>query len=203
MEHARLNFLTLDPAAVGGLVHYVEHEARKRVEDEIGNRGVAVLTDDTLGVAVVETFWVSGDAMRESERAGGPLSRAALQRHAATVSVEHYETPSVARVARPERGAGVRFTRAEVDPRRVDDAIADYEDTALPWLTETDGFCSAMLLVHRRTGRAVEEAVWRDTATLATTRSRATAIRAEAAAATDAVVLALSEYRLELRSILP
>jgi hypothetical protein len=203
MEHARLNFLTLDPAAVGDLVHFVEAEARKRVEDELGNRGMAMLVDEELGVAVIETFWVSGDAMRESERAGGPLDRVALERRAATVSVEHYEVPSVARLGRPERGAGVRFTRADLDPRRIDDVIADYEDTALPWLIETDGFYSAMLLVNRRTGRAVEEAVWRDTATLAATRGAAAAIRADAAAATDSVVLALEEYRLQFRSILP
>lgn len=203
MEHARLNFLTLDPARVGDLLHYVEHDAHKRVEDEIGNLGMALLVDEELGVVVVETFWVSGDAMRESDRAGGPLGQAALQRRAATVSVEHYEMPSRVGLSRPARGAGVRFTRTDLDPRRDADAVADYEDTTLPWLTETEGFCSAVLLVHRRTGRAVEEAVWRDTHSLAATRAQAAAVRADAAAATDGVVLALAEYRLQFRSILP
>jgi hypothetical protein len=203
MEHARLNFLTLDPALVGDLLHYIEHEAHKRVKDESGNQGMALLVDEQLGVVVVETFWVSGDAMRASERAGGPLGRAALQRRAATVSVEHYEMPSRVGLSRAERGAGVRLTRADLDPRRGADAVADYEDTALPWLTETEGFCSAVLFLHRRTGRAVEEAVWRDTRSLAATRAQAAAVRADAAAATDGVVLALAEYQLEFRSILP
>lgn len=203
MEHARLNFLTLDPALVGDLLHYVKHEAQKRVEDEPGNLGLSLLADEELGVVVIETFWVSGDAMRESERAGGPLGQAALQRRAATVSVEHYEMPSRVGLSRAEQGAGVRLTRAILDPRRGSDAIADYEDTTLPWLTETEGFCSARLLVHRRTGRAVEEAVWRDTRTLAATRAQAAAVRADAAAATDSVVLALAEYRLQSRSIQP
>lgn len=155
-----LNFLTLDPALVGDLIEHVEHEAHKRVKDEIGNLGMAVLVDEELGVVVVETFWMSGDAMRASERAGGPLGRAALQRRVATVSVEHYEMPSRVGLTHLERGAGVRLTRMDLDQRSTGDAVADYERMALPWLTETEGFCSAVLLVHRRTGRAVEEAVW-------------------------------------------
>jgi hypothetical protein len=47
------------------------------------------------------------------------------------------------------------MTRIDFDPRRIDDAVAAYEDTAVPWLTEADAFCSALLLVHRPSGRAL------------------------------------------------
>ena len=54
------------------------------------------------------------------------------------------------RVGREEGGAGVRHTVYQMDPAALDEAIAGYEDTAVPWLTETDGFVSAALLVDHR-----------------------------------------------------
>jgi hypothetical protein len=200
MEHARVNLLTADPAQVGDLVHYVANDARKVIEDHPGNRGMALLVIPDLAVVVVETFWVTGDAMRDSEKAEEPLRKEIVRRGRATVSVERHEVASSVRAARPREGAGVRLTRVDFEPSRVDAAIADYEDTALPWLIESDGFCSAMLLVHRRSGRAMVETTWRDGAAMAASRSNAAAARADTIAATGGVIRALEEFRLEFNS---
>jgi quinol monooxygenase YgiN len=200
MEHARVSLLTADPAQVGDLVHYVANDARKVMEDHPGSRGMALLTIPELAVVVVETFWVTGDAMRDSEKAEESLRREVVRRGRATLSVERHEVPSSVRAARPRQGAGVRLTRVDIAPSRVDAAIADFEDTALPWLTESDGFCSALLLVHRRSGRAMVETVWRDAEAMAASRSTAAAARADAIAATGGVVRALEEFRLEFNS---
>ena len=197
MEHARVSLMTLDPACADDVVKYVEHEACPAIEQLLGNRGVAVLAIPDLAVIVMESFWFSGDAMRESEGAVAPFRKEAMRRGVATVSVERHEVASATRVARPAPGAGVRLTRVDVDPRRVDEAIARYEDTAVPWLTETGGFCSAVLLVHRRSGRALTETVWCDHEALAASRSPAASIRADAVSATEAEIRALEEYRLE------
>jgi hypothetical protein len=201
MEHARLSLMTLDPACAADVAKYVENEARPVIEEVPGSRGVALLTIPDLAVMILESFWFSGDAMRESEGAVAPLRKEAVQRGVATVSVERHEVASATRVARPEAGAGVRLTRVDVDPRRVDEAIARYEDTAVPWLTETDGFCSAVLLVHRRTGRALTETVWSDAEALAASRSGAASIRADAVTATEAEIRALEEYHLEFSTV--
>jgi quinol monooxygenase YgiN len=200
MEHARVQLLTADPAQVGDLVHYVANDARKVIEDHPGNRGMALVVIAELAVIVVETFWVTGDAMRDSEAAEEPLRKEIVRRGRATVSVERHEVASSVRAARPREGAGVRLTRIDIEPSRVDAAIADYEDTALPWLTGAEGFCSALLLVHRRSGRAMVETVWRDAAAMAASRSAAAAARADAIAATGGVVRALEEFRLEFNS---
>jgi hypothetical protein len=200
VEHARVHLLTADPALVGDLVHYVTNDARKVVEDHPGNRGMALLGIPELAVMVVETFWVTGDAMRDSEKAEEPLRRETIRQGRATVSVERHEVASSVRLERPHPGAGVRLTRVDFEPATVGPAIADYEDTALPWLTEAEGFCSALLLVHRRSGRAIFETVWRDGAALAASRSAAAAIRADAMAATGGVIRALEELRLEFNS---
>jgi hypothetical protein len=161
---------------------------------------MALLVIPELAVVIVETFWVTGDAMRDSEKAEEPLVEETVRRGRATVSVERHEVASSVRAVRPRDGAGVRLTRVDIEPSRVNTAIADYEDTALPWLIESDGFCSALLLVHRRSGRGIVETTWRDGAAMAASRSAAAAARADAIAATGGVIRALEEFRLEFNS---
>ena len=108
---------------------------------------------------------------------------------------------SVTRVGREEGGAGVRHTVYQTNPALLDEAIAGYEDTAVPWLTETDGFVSAALLVDHRSGRQLSQTIWRDIDALVKSRSPAAAIRVDAVAATDSAVVALDEYGLVFRSI--
>jgi len=107
----------------------------------------------------------------------------------------------VTRVGREEGGAGVRHTVYQMDPAALDEAIAGYEDTAVPWLTETDGFVSAALLVDHRSGRQLSQTIWRDIDALVKSRSPAAAIRVDAVAATDSAVVALDEYGLVFRSV--
>jgi hypothetical protein len=199
-EHARLSLVTTDPARLADAVSYIELEARPVVERTPGNRGLSLVVDDELGVAAVTSYWVSGDAMRASERSIAPMREEVVRRGAGTVTVERYQVASTHRLGRPAAGAGVRLTDLEIDLRRVDDAVAAYEDTALPWLSECTGFTSASLLVHRATGRALDETVWEDADALAGSRSTAAAVRADAVAASDALVRGLAERRLAFSS---
>jgi hypothetical protein len=197
VEHVRVTLITTDPARVHGVVRYVEDEARKRIDDEPGSRGAAFFVEPDLGELLLDTFWVSGDAMREGERAEAPLRKEVERLAESTVTVEPYEVALATRQVRPKSGAGARVTRVEMNPKRINDAFELYEDATLPWLTETDGFCSALFLVHRGTGRAMTEAIWRDADALAASRSADATARADAAAATEAAVRSLQEYRLE------
>jgi hypothetical protein len=196
VEHVRLNLFTADPARLPDAIDYIDHEARPLIEKEVGSRGMAIAADHELGLAVVTSYWVSGDALRESGPVTAPMRDEAVRRAMGTVSVEQYEVSSTQRLVRPHVGGGVRVTRIDLDPTRIDDAVANYEDTALPWLADEEGFCSAHLLVHRRTGHAIEETVWQDAECLAASRSCGAAIRRDTVAATDAVIRALAEFRL-------
>lgn len=196
MDHVRLHVLTADPGRFEKLVGQLEHEIGPRLDDEPGSRGVALDVDAEIGVAIFSSFWVSHDAMRESERVAALALDDAAERATGTVSVEHFEVASRLRVAPPRAGAGVRILRSEVDRSQIDDAVAAYDAAAVPWFTEVDGLCSAQLFVGRRTGQTVEETVWRDESTLAASRGRAASIRVEAVAATGASIRALAEYDL-------
>lgn len=201
MEHARVTTLTADPARLEDVVDYVQHKVLRRIEQQPGSRGLTLAVQDELGVAVATSFWVSGDALRESERPIAESREEAARRGNGTASVERFEVASMRRIAHPRPGAGVRLTRVDVEPSRVATAIEAYEDAALPWLVQTEGFCSSLLLVHRRSGRGVQETTWKDVAAMAATRSAAAAIRVEAVVATGAAIRALEELRLVISAV--
>jgi hypothetical protein len=197
--HVRLSLVTADPNKIDDVVKYVASDARSIVEEKPGNLGMSMAVNE-LGVAVVETFWVSGDAMRDSERQVSATRVEAARRGGGTVAVEHYAVASVVQVDKPAVGAGMRFTRADVDVTKVDAAIAAYEDSAVPWLIETPGFCAARLYMDRRTGKSITEGLWIDRPALVNSRAIAATIRTDAVAATGASIRGVEEYRLVFTS---
>jgi hypothetical protein len=197
MEHSRVNLMTLDPLRVGDVVRYLENKVAPALQEEPGYMDMTIMVNPELAVLVAESFWVSGDAMRSTERVEDPLRKEASRLGMATVSVERHELASTTRIHRAQPGAGGRLTRIDFDPKRVDEAIAAYEDTTIPWLTETNGFCSGLLLVHRTSGRAIWEEIWREETALISSRSPSASIRRDAMLATDGEIRALEEFQVE------
>jgi hypothetical protein len=68
-------------------------------------------------------------------------------------------------------------------------------------MTDTSGFCAALLLAERGTGRLISQSVWRDAGALAASRSAAAEVRTEAATATNSTILAMEEYSLVFSSL--
>jgi hypothetical protein len=198
--HVRYTLITADPERIDDAIAYLASDGRSRLKSEPGEKGMSLQVSPDLAVAVLESFWVSHDAMRESERVEAGVRDEAIRLALGTASVERFGRASVTRVGREEAGAGVRHTVYQTNPAALDEAIAGYEDTAVPWLTETDGFVSAALLVDHRSGRQLSQTIWRDIDALVKSRGPAAAIRVEAVAATDSAVVALDEYGLVFRS---
>jgi hypothetical protein len=194
--HLRLTLLTADPARLGEAVDFIENEARTLVEDQPGIVGMSLKVNSVLGIACVQTFWVSGDAMRESDKNVRETREAAAHRANATTTVESYRVASLSKLAPWEAGTGVRVTRVDADLSHLEKVVAAYEDIALPWLTETEGFAGALLVGNLRTGHTINETFWTDEAALADSRSVAADIRVDTVRATDSVVRALEEYSL-------
>jgi hypothetical protein len=203
VQHVQVSLLTADPVRLGEAIRYLEDKARPLVEELPGSQGMSVSTNTEIGVAVVESFWVSHHAMREHEKTVAPARDEAARLSGGTVSVERFVVASFTRVKRPQPGAGVRLTRMDTDPSRSDEVVAGYEDTALPWLTETPGFVASLLFIDRSTGRSINEAQWEDSAALAASRSAAAAIRADAVAATGSSIRAVEEYSLVFNTAEP
>ena len=84
MLHVRHNLITADPSQLSDSVKFIENEVRPNVENQPGNLGVALQLNPELGVAILESFWVSGDALRASERVVAPSRAAAVRRATGT-----------------------------------------------------------------------------------------------------------------------
>lgn len=196
MLNVRFNFITADPARLADSIKFIESEVRPQVESQPGSLGTALYTDAGPGLAILESFWVSGDAMQASEHAVMPQRRETIKRVAGTVSVERYEVPVFELEDSVRSGAGLRLTRMDVEPSQVEDAVEGYGDTAVPWLAETTGFCSTLLLVDPRTGHAISETLWRDRAALVDSRSLSASVRVDTVSATGCVIRSVEEYEL-------
>jgi hypothetical protein len=193
---ARFNLITADPARIGELVKFVKAEVRPVVENAPGSLGLSCYADPEVGVAVLESFWASREALAESEQMVSPARHEAVERATGTVSVERYRVPVFEREAPLAAGAGLRLTRMDIEPSGVEDAVESYGDTVVPQVAEAEGFCAALLLVHQSTGHCISETIWRTPEALAASRSPAAEVRVDMAASTGGVIRAVEEYGL-------
>ena len=203
MIHVLLNLITADPALLGDSIGYMESEVRPVVESQPGNLGASLHLNPDLGVAIFESFWASSGALRNSESIVAPRRKEAVQRAKGAVTVERYEVPVFEREAPSGARERVRLTRMDAEPSMVEDAIAWFGDTAVPWLADTEGFCSALLYVDWTSGRLISEIVWRDAQALAASQSVSAAIRAAAVEAANCVIAAVEDYILVFSSARP
>lgn len=198
--HVRFNLITADPQRLDDAVKYIEAEVRPAVENQPGSLGMSLYTNPGLGLAILESFWASGDAMRASEHRVSLGRREVVERAAGTVSVERYRVPVFELEGPLHAGAGLRLTRMSIEPGAVEDAVEAYGTTVVPWLAETEGFGSSLLLLDRNTGLSISETIWRDSEALAASRSLAAAVRVDMVASSGYVIRAVEEYGLVFSS---
>ena len=196
MMQVRFNLLTADPLRLGDAIKYLETEVRPLNESLRGSLGVALYANPELGVAVVESFWASEEAVVQSGPTVGPSRSEMVRRAAGTVSVERYQVPVFEQQGTLMAGAGLRLTRMDIEPSQVEDAVETYGDTAVPMLADTEGFCAALLFADHNQGAMISETLWRTPQALSASRSAAAAVRAETVASTGCTVRAVEEYGL-------
>jgi predicted ester cyclase/heme-degrading monooxygenase HmoA len=199
--YVRMNMLAGDPARLGQAIHYLQATVRPRVESESGNRGLAVLTNPELGVCVIASYWDSAAAMTASEQAVEIPRKELTDMINGTVMVEAYEVAVFLRRSRPQAGAGVRMTRIDGDPGRVEMAIEEFRKRAIPALTGMAGLCSMQLLDDRGSGATIAITTWEDMGALAANRSAAAMLRTDLAAVTHTQVRMIEEYTMAFSTV--
>jgi heme-degrading monooxygenase HmoA len=121
--HVRFNLIIADPLLLSESSKYIEGEVRPLVESQPGNLGLSLMASLEDGVAILESFWASNDAMRASEKVVAPARNEVIRRAKGTISVERYQVPVFEREARLRGGEGVRLTRMDAEPSAVEDVI--------------------------------------------------------------------------------
>lgn len=197
---ARFTLHTADPARLGEVISHYENDVRTAFTHEPGQRGMSVLVNDDLGVALIEVYWATEKEMRSNDASFvNPVHDAAF--FGATVSIEHYEVASFVHVAPARPGAAVSLTRLDTEPTSPDDVGAAYSGVRLAPLADSDGFCTAVLLVDRQSGRGVVETIWRDGPALVAARGGTAARRLQAVSAGTVTVRGMEQYRLDFHSV--
>jgi heme-degrading monooxygenase HmoA/limonene-1,2-epoxide hydrolase len=196
-----MNMLAGDPAHIGEATRYLEGTVRPHVEAQHGNRGLACLVNDDLGVCVVASYWDSLDSMTASEQAVQVSRKELAERLHGSVTVEQYEVPVFVRRSRPQPGAGVRIGRFDCAPAGIDSVIEEFRNTSVPALMDMSGLCSAQLMTDRASGRCIVATVWEDTAALVASRSATARLRSNVAAVTHLQVRSVEEYKLVFSSV--
>ncbi|WP_193354331.1 ester cyclase [Amycolatopsis sp. ATCC 39116] len=194
--YARMNTLIGDPARIDEVTHYLETTVRPFVEAQAGNRGLAVLTDNTLGITVVGSYWDSAESMTLSEHAVEASRKEAAELADGMITVDHFEVAVFARRSRPGPGAGIRMTTIDCPPGEIGAAVQAFRETALPGLMKMDGLCSAQMLVDREQGRCQVIAAYETAEHLAASRAGVARLRADTLARIHAQVRSVGEYRL-------
>jgi hypothetical protein len=200
MLHARLDVITAEPPGLGECITYIETEARPGVEGMHGSLGLSLLTSPEPSAAVLESFWLSHDALRASEPSAIALRDELARQVRGTVTVEQYQV-AVFEQRTPLPGAeAARLTRIEVKPSAVTDVIETFGDSAVPLLAETPGFCGALLFADPASGHLISQTMWQDARARAAGPSTAAVLQADLLEAAHCVIRAVDDYTLVFSS---
>jgi quinol monooxygenase YgiN len=153
--HARTTTLDTRPGALDEGLTYIRDEVFGVVTNMPGCIGMSVVADRDSGRCIATSAWESEDAMRATEAAVSSLRAKAAELFGATPQVEEWEIEFMHRAHPTGDTACVRSTWIQGDPADLDRAIDVFRLTAMPAIQEYEGFCSASLMVNRRTGRAL------------------------------------------------
>ena len=116
-----------------------------------------------------------------------------------TVAVERYRVPVFEREAPLRAGAGLRFTRMDIDPANAEEWWKSMAPPRSHGWRRPRG--SAAHCCSSTGDRAFDrETIWRNPKRLAASRSAAAAVRVETVAPTGCVIRAVEEYGLVFSS---
>ncbi len=196
--YARTTTVLGDPEAIDDGIAFLRDRVMPAVEGLPGYVGLSLLADRETGRCIATTSWKDEAAMAGTGEQLRPLRTRFAEMLGGAVELRTWEIAVLHRVHEAPDGACTRVTWTRTDPSRVEQALDAYRAGLLPRLEELDGFCSASLLVDRREGRAAGSVTYADRMTLERSRTDATAVGEEFAAAMDSQVLEVAEFELVL-----
>jgi hypothetical protein len=200
MMHVRVSLITADPQVLAGCIGYLKAKGRPMLETRHGSLGLSLLAGQEGGVAIVESFWTTHDALLSSAETDALVREELARRVKRPVTAEDYEVPVFERGAPLRGGEAVRLTRVEVKLPGVLDVIEVYGDTAVPRLVDAPGFRGALLFAAPVRGHLISQTVWRDPDARAASPSVAGIIRSEAPAEEGCEIRAVGDYSLAFNS---
>lgn len=177
----------------------IRDEVMPAVADLDGYVGMSLLVDREAGRCIATTAWRDAEAMRASAAHVVPLrQRAAEAFGTANPTVEEWEIAVLHRDHPSGDGACVRATWLKMRPDQFDRGVDFYRTSVLPAMDELEGFCSASLMIDRRSGRAVSSASFDSMAAMEHNRDAARSLRTARLRELGADQLDVGEFELAI-----
>ncbi len=175
--YARTTTVHGDPGNLDRGIAHVRDEVLPAVQEMEGCIGLSMLVDRTSGRCIVTTAWESEEAMRATTERVRAMRERAAEMLGGRPEVREWEIAVLHRAHEVGDGACARVTWTRTDPATVDRIVDAYRTNLLPRLVETEGFCSASLMLDRQAGRAVGTVVFDSREAMEATRNDAQSLR--------------------------
>lgn len=94
-----------------------------------------------------------------------------------------------------------RVNTLQGSPDRVDDAIRDVQERILPGVGQAVGFKGLLMLVDRRSGKALGITLWDSEEQMRASEEQASQLRSASADATGAEVVSVERFEVALNEI--
>ncbi|MBF6426347.1 antibiotic biosynthesis monooxygenase [Nocardia cyriacigeorgica] len=196
--YARSTTIQAQPSAIDDGIAHMRDVVLPELQEIPGCVGLSLMVDRTNGRCIATSSWETEEAMHASAERVGPIRERAIALFGGSAHVEEWEIAGLHRAHRTHEGACVRATWVKTDPSRIDAAVEVYKAATLPAMEELDGFCSASLMINRRSGRAVSCTTYDDAEAMRRSREQSAALRVDAARQTGVEALDVREFELAL-----
>jgi heme-degrading monooxygenase HmoA len=188
--YARSTTIQADPAKIDAGIQYVESEASSKLDMIDGCRGISLLVDRETGQCIVTTSWDSEESMHAGEAQTRPIRERGRDMLGGEVRIDEWE---IAVMHRTQHGECCRVSWLRGD---LDAMTETFRTGILPDLEQTDGFCSASLLLKRSTGLGCATTTWESRAAMEASRRTADDLRQRAASESGGEIVDVHEFEL-------
>lgn len=194
--HARSTTFQARPSDIDAGIRYVTDEVMPAITAMPGCIGLSMLVDRGSGRCIATSAWTDEESMRAADAALQPMREQAGAILGSSPQVDEWEIAVLHRDHRTSDSTSVRCTWLRADPARVDDAIEVFRTEVLPKAETLDGFCSASLMVNRRSGRAVASVTWDSREAMERSREAAKELRSQVATRSGSQIEDVAEFEL-------
>jgi heme-degrading monooxygenase HmoA len=178
------------PDNVDAGIAFVKDEAWPVIERMEGCRGLSLLVDRDSGHCIATSSWETEEAMHASNAELRPIRERGRDILGRTMEMDEWE---IAVMHRTQHGECCRVSWLQGDLEAMTET---FRAGILPELEQTDGFCSASLLVNRSTGLGCATTVWETRAAMEASRTSADEMRSRAAREAGGEIMDVHEFDL-------
>jgi quinol monooxygenase YgiN len=171
-------------------INFVKNEVAPMLEKIEGCRGLSMMVDRETGLCIVTSSWESEETMLASDAQMRPIRDRGRDIIGGNMEIDEWEITLMHRAHHAEC-CRVSWLQGDID------AMTDSLRLGiLPQLEQTDGFCSASLLVNSSAQLGCATTAWETRAAMEASRATADDLRARAASDAGGAIVDVHEFEL-------